>query len=301
MERRPFTPRSSSEREDQRDALLKRLEAGVDAVIDDASFRAYLDMQSRFHKYSYGNTLLIMQQRPDATRVAGFHTWKKLERSVMKGEKGMQILVPIFAAGMKKEEQEQITPVAFTVGHVWDISQTQGKPLPSVEVPVLAGDPEREGYAYSLYMTMRMMAVQDHVRVEEVPRLDGDQMGYYLPHEQHLVIRTDVSQLQQTKTLCHELAHHVAKHWGTTDEDRQSEQETVAEGVAYVTLGHFGFDSGARSFPYIAHWTRTGEKGVIRKVLGEIQRVSNAIITGVERISLPHTTDDPLDGGGSMR
>ncbi len=253
---------------------LLQLERSVAAIQDSDTFRAYLDAQARFHKYSFGNVLLILAQKPDASRVAGYRTWQSLGRQVKKGERAIRILAPL----RKKETDEATGEEGFRVygfraASVFAYEQTDGKPLPDVPVPILGSEAGGELYT----------------RLEEVARAEGltvvrgherfgardHMMGFYEPDNRLIAIRDDVPQLQATKTLAHETAHHFAKH-----SESGPASETEAEGVAYVVLAHHGLDSGTRSFPYVATWSQ--DKAVLKAALATIQTVSSTII---ERIA----------------
>jgi len=123
----------------QRAAVLARLEKAVGAIQDSDSFRRYLDVQARFHHYSWGNVALILAQRPDATQVAGYNAWLKMHRYVKRGEHGIKIIVPM-TKKYKTEDGEDESKLFFGVGNAFDYSQTDGEPLPTVAVPVLAGE-----------------------------------------------------------------------------------------------------------------------------------------------------------------
>jgi antirestriction protein ArdC len=286
MERPGYRPSPDQER--RRKEVFETLEQAVDAIHDSESFRAFLELQSKFHTYSWRNVALILQQRPTASRCAGVKAWNQLGRFVNKGERGLDILAPTFRPGAKKEDQETEAPVGFLPVRTFDVSQTNGKPLPEFDVPVLEGDEggvlyqSLEGYSAVLGVTVHPLP----------PAFQGDEMGYYVPAEDRIGIRThmpdgsNVPQLQQTKTLAHELAHHVGGHGKPRGPEQirrtRAEEEAIAEACAYVTLSHFGLDSGARSFPYIAIWSK--EKGVLKAVLSEVARVSGKIISGVEKV-----------------
>lgn len=249
--------------------LLQRLEGAVSAIQDSDSFRRWLDISARFHNYSLGNQLLIAMQRPDATYVAGFHAWLKLGRHVLKGEKGIKIMVPLATKVTNDEGEEERRIVGFGTGHVFDVSQTDGEPLPTLEVPTLEGEAGAE-----LWDGLSRFAERDGVKVRVVQpgELPPQTMGYYDPRTKEIVIGA-YDQRQRTKTLAHELGHHVA-HF-----DDRAENECVAEGIAYVVCAHFGIDTGERSFPYVASWAR--ERDVLKSVLGTIQAASNTLIEGV--------------------
>src|SRR5581483_2713871 len=206
-------------------------------IQDSDSFRHFLDVQSRFHQYSWGNVALIMAQRPDASRVAGYRTWQSMGRQVVRGEKAIKIVVPHFKRDEEAPDDPERRKVYFSIGNVFDVSQTEGEPIPTYEVPVLKEEGGRELFdelahiaAKQEGLTVRMMMPR-----EELP----ERMGFYDPHTKTIAIRHQVPQLQRTKTLAHEMAHYFIGHSETYHEIRD-EHETIAEAVAYVTLGHFG-------------------------------------------------------------
>lgn len=262
---------------------LLLLERSVEAIQDSDTFRAYLSAQARFHRYSWGNVLLILAQKPDATRVAGYQTWKQFGRQVRRGETGIRIIAPAY---YKKHEQdletgEEITRQVtfFRSASVFDYSQTEGEPLPEVAVPVLNSEAGGELYArledvaHSEALTIQ----RGHQRFATSEQI----MGFYEPASRLIAIR-EAAQLQMTKTLAHELGHHFAEHAASGPES-----ETEAEGIAYVVLAHHGLDSGERSFPYVATWSQ--DKAILRAALARIQQVS---LTMIERTGEPVTTPD---------
>lgn len=260
----------------QRAAVLARLEKAVGQIQDSESFRNYLDIQARFHHYSWGNVALILAQRPDSTQVAGYNAWLKMHRFVKRGERGIKIIVPM-TKKYKSEDGEDESKLFFGVGNVFDYSQTDGEPLATVDVPVLAGEEGRELYRH----LAEVVAAENLVlRAGDPETMKGKAMGFYSPLERLIVVRQN-PQLQMTKTLAHELGHHFAGHGGEGDTSPREEQETVAESVSYVTLAHFGLDSGERSFPYIATWAK--DQNTLRNALGQIQKVSAVLIDRLVR------------------
>jgi N-terminal domain of anti-restriction factor ArdC len=249
--------------------ILQRFESAVAAIHDSESFRRWLDVSSRFHTYSLGNQLLIAMQRPDATRVAGFHAWRKLGRHVRKGEKGIAIMVPHVRTSTDDDGTEARRVSSFGTGYVFDVSQTEGEPLPEFEVPVLEGDDGGQ-----LWDGLRGFAATQGVAITVVPPslLPEAAMGHYTPATQHIVV-AEHSQRQMTKTLAHELGHHIALV------DDRAENECIAEGIAYVVCAHFGLDTGERSFPYVAGWAK--DTAVLKGVLQTIQSASAILIDGV--------------------
>ncbi|TAK28849.1 MAG: hypothetical protein EPO21_22090 [Chloroflexota bacterium] len=240
-----------------------------------------MEVQARFHRYSFGNVALILAQRPDATRVAGYNTWLKLDRYVRRGEKGIKIIVPMCRKRQNHQpDEDDQSRIFFGTGTVFDIEQTEGEELPSIEVPELHGD-FHEGQ--ELYKSLSAFAARSGVSVRvAIEKLGEGTMGYYLPRQKEIVLRP-AEPLQMVKTLAHEVAHHeLAHHF--PDDDRvaatRGEKESIAESVAYVVCSHFGLDTGVRSFPYIALWSQKTE--VLKRVLTVVQRISGEIIDGVE-------------------
>jgi antirestriction protein ArdC len=269
---------------DRQRELLDRLDAAVGAIQDSDSFRRYLDAQARFHAYSFGNVALILAQRPDATQVAGYRTWQALGRQVRRGEVGIRIIVPMPSKVRPEDDTDDQAPAVrlrFGIGTVFAIEQTDGEPLPEVAVPVLEDDA-----GGALYDALDQLAQAEGITVERQTQLaSADMMGFYEPQRKRIVVR-EARQLQMTKTLAHELAHHFTGMHETYTAKRD-EHETVAESVAYVVLAHHGLDSGTRSFPYIATWAT--DRTTLRGALGTIQGVAHTIISRLDGSS-PSTT-----------
>lgn len=272
---KPRFPAPSESAKNQPD-VLARLEQAVGQIQDSDTFRAYLDVQARFHRYSWANVALILAQRPDATRVAGYNAWLRMRRYVRRGEKAIKIVVPMTKRGAGENEDDE-RQLFFGTGNVFDISQTDGEPLPEVEVPVLTGEQGQE-----LFLRLNLLAHQEglSVRTGDPEKMPRELMGYYSPADRVILIK-QAPMLQMTKTIAHELGHHFAVHAGGKDASTRPEQETVAESTAYVVCAHFGLDTGERSFPYIATWAK--DRHVLREALGTIQKVSAIIIDRVEQ------------------
>ncbi len=270
------------------DDVLKRLKEGVDGIQQSENFRKFLLTMSKFHDYSIGNLILIMLQKPEATRVAGFSTWKDLYRWVKKGEKGIAILAPCMPpkgnkpepteAGVRKENEEkqedetEIRPIYFKVVYVFDVSQTEGKPLPEFEVPPLTGEANEELFERVMHLTESQGL---DVSFESKPDQDPDIKGFYTGKS--IWVRPEESRAQQLKTLLHEVAHYYSE--GVFRIPR-SDAETIAESVAFTIGAHYGFDTGARSFPYVAVWSK--DKKVLEANLAAIRKVSEKIFDGLE-------------------
>jgi hypothetical protein len=263
------------------DAVMKQLKTGVEGIQDSYQFRLFLTTMAKFHDYSIGNQILIMLQKPEATRVAGFNTWKDLGRWVKKGEKGIAILAPVLPPKPKPEEKEEedelketeSSPVYFKVVHVFDLDQTEGKPLPEFEVPVLTGEVNQELFARLLDL-MKSRGIR--VSFDPRPHLDPGIKGHYTHGE--IWVRPEEPRAQQLKTLVHEIAHYYSE--GVFRIPRQ-DAETIAESAAYVVGAHYGFDTGTRSFPYVALWAR--DKKVLDQNLSSIRRVAGTILEELEK------------------
>ena len=267
---------SQSTTPDPASALLAQLETGVKAIQGSDLFQHVLDVQARFHNYSWGNSLLIALQCPDAKRVAGFNTWRDLGRHVRKGEKAIRILAPMAVVHRRKDgddDAEEVSRVLrFKSVCVFDISQTDGKDLPEI-APLLTGDDGAD-----LYQALAALARAEGVTVHQSPErvTSGDDgAGYYRPSDKNIIVKS-AAQAQMTKTLAHELAHYWHDKLGGLSGSTREEAETIAEGVAYVVCGHFGLDTADRSFGYVAHWAT--QPDVLKRVLGLIQKISHEII-----------------------
>ena len=266
---------------DRQQELLATLEARVKAIQSSDEFTAWLKTAARFHRYSYNNQLLIILQRPEATRVAGYTTWQRLGRQVRKGESGIAIFAPMTVmvggedADGTVDEPRAIT--RFKVEHVFDIAQTDGAELPDFQVDALEGPCELD-----LFTTLTTIAEARGLTVTQVDPNPGAEhasyRGYYDPLKQLIYVRP-ASPAQAMKTLIHELGHAL------DDGLRGSpppEQETVAEATAYVVSAHFGLDTGAYSFRYIARWAREQDgTEILRRSMARIQKISKTLIDDI--------------------
>jgi uncharacterized membrane protein (UPF0127 family) len=270
------------------DEMLKKLKEGVEDIQGSQHFREFLLTMSKFHDYSIGNLILITLQRKDATQVAGFTTWKELGRWVKKNERGIAILAPCFppkgtrttSADIQKsketaeEEQkiEEIRPVYFKVVYVFDVSQTEGKELPRVEVPSLTGDANENLFAHVLDLSRDQgLDVGFEPRPQQDPAIKGMYFG------KSIWVKPEESRAQQLKTLFHEVAHYYSE--GVFRISRR-DAETIAESVAFTVGARFGFDTGTRSFPYVALWSQ--DKKVLEQNLASIRKISTLMIEALE-------------------
>jgi len=261
----------------QIDDRLDVLAKAVDDVRASEIFKQYLDVQARFHKYSWHNTMLIVSQKPDAQRVAGFKTWQTMGRHVCKGERGIMIFAPRPWKHTETNEQTgedtERQGVSFRPVYVFDISQTDGDPLPEVEVP------DVETASDSLLASLERVAVQRGIAVSYTEL----EPGYYgVSKGGTIEIATGHTTGQQAKTLAHELAHEAMHKQNRPDGLTRTIAELEAESVAYVVCSHVGLDVEVRASRYIALWDGDGK--ALRESLERIAKTARDIIDDVESL-----------------
>jgi antirestriction protein ArdC len=254
---------------------LKTLEEGIDAILTGESFAEYLCTMARFHSYSAGNIALIRFQHHEATRVAGYRKWLELGRQVKKGERGIKILVPYKHRIQPEEEDNEARVIlrGFGVGSVFDVSQTEGPPLPEPAKPVVVAGASDVG----MRLYVDLLGYLELNGVSAAREETAPSNGYYDPVRRHVGIGTHIDGDQATKTLTHETAHVVAGHMV---ERSNRDVETVAECAAFVVLNHYGIDSSGYTFPYVARWAQ--DRAVLKRNLDAIQKAAHQIIAAVE-------------------
>ena len=280
--------------------LTDKLEQGLQDLFNSDSYRNYLSTMSKFHNYSFNNTLLIAMQKPDATLVAGYKAWQKnFERHVNKGEKAIRILAP--APYKIKEERDKIDPVtqellldkdgnpqkeeveitipAFRAVSVFDLSQTDGKPIPELTAKELLSDVE--GYQDMIRAVEAISPVP--IELEEIA---GDSKGYYDREAKRIAVQENMSESQTLKTMIHEVAHSKL-HSKEVEQDEQmrkdrNTKEVEAESVAYTVCQHFGIDTSDYSFGYIAGWSSGRDTKELRSSMDTIRKTASELITGIE-------------------
>lgn len=282
--------------------ITEKLEQGIKELFESEKYKTYLNTMSKFHNYSFNNTMLIAMQKPDATLVAGFKAWQKnFDRHVKKGEKGIRILAP--APYKIKEEQEKLDPVtgeimldkngmpvteeveikipAFRVVPVFDVSQTDGKELPDIGVNELSGSVED----YEDFMQALTEVSPVPITYEDI---EGEAKGYFHTTDHRIAIQEGMSQSQTVKTAIHEVAHaklHDRERNqdidAVLDKDRNT-KEVEAESVAYTVCQHFGIDTSDYSFGYIAGWSSGRDMKELKSSLDTIRKTASELITGIE-------------------
>ena len=280
--------------------LTDKLEQGLQDLFNSDSYRNYLSTMSKFHNYSFNNTLLIARQKPDATLVAGYKALQKnFERHVNKGEKAIRILAP--APYKIKEERDKIDPVTqellldkdgnpqkeeveitipvFRAVSVFDVAQTDGKPIPELAAKELLSDVE--GYQDMIRAVEAISPVP--IELEEIA---GDSKGYYDSEAKRIAVQENMSESQTLKTMIHEVAHSKL-HSKEVEQDEQmrkdrNTKEVEAESVAYTVCQHFGIDTSDYSFGYIAGWSSGRDTKELRASMDTIRKTASELITGIE-------------------
>ena len=283
--------------------ITDRLEQGITELFDSERYKEYLRVMSKFHNYSFNNTLLIAMQKPDASLIAGFTAWKnQFQRNVKKGEKGIKIIAPspfkikqetekidpqtqkpvIGKDGKPVTEEKEITIPAYKVVSVFDVSQTEGKELPDIAVDALTGDVEQ----YSDFFVALEKTSPVPIGFEKI---EGGAHGYYHLEDKRIALDEGMSELQTLKTAIHEIAHaklHDIDLNAPKDEqqprvDRRT-REVEAESVAYTVCQHYGLDTSDYSFGYVAGWSSGRELAELKNSLETIRSAAADIINSID-------------------
>lgn len=279
------------------------IERGIKELFESDRYCSYLKTMSRFHSYSVNNTLLIHTQCPHATLVAGFSRWKnQFGRHVKKGEKGIQILAP--TPYLKKIEEIKRDPVtqepvmdengeavkeektvkipAFKVVSVFDVSQTEGKPLPSLASGL-------NGAVEQYDLLLEALHCTSTVPIRFLPLSEGMD-GYFSLDSQSITIREGMSQTQTISAIIHEMAHSrlhnyrpATDHAESPGEKDRNTEEVEAESISYVVCQYLGIETGENSFGYIAAWSKGKELKELRESLETINKTSSELIAEIEQ------------------
>ena len=265
-------------------SALERLYTGVTKLLDSRAWQDALRFRTKFHAYSFNNALLIYLQRPDASLVAGYKRWQELGRQVRKGEAGIAILAPIVRR-VEGEDKKQV--IGFRSARVFDVSQTDGEPLPEVPQPVLLTD-DGEAVRAALVKAEALAAAKGFpVRYGD---LRGTALGSFSVTKRVIKVRDDLPPLQTLKTLVHELAHGLMHADPNAGEQRHL-IELEAESCAFLVLHELGLDTSRYTFPYLANWAEhpdellwAGDKAakVAAAVLGEIKPLGEVAETATD-------------------
>ena len=283
--------------------ITDRLEQGITELFESERYKEYLRVMSKFHNYSFNNTLLIAMQKPDASLVAGFSAWKNnFGRNVMKGQKGIKIIAPspfkirqemkkidphtqqpiIGKDGKPVTEEKEITIPAYKVVSVFDVSQTEGKELPDIAVDELTGDVER----YKDFFAALEKTSPVPIGFEQIA---GGSHGYYHLEDKRIAIDEGMSELQTLKTAIHEIAHaklhdidlNAPENEQQPRVDRRT-REVEAESVAYTVCQHYELDTSDYSFGYVAGWSSGRELSELKSSLETIRSAAAEIINSID-------------------
>lgn len=257
--------------------LIEKLTEGISNLTSSEEWQHYLNFQSRFHRYSFGNVLLIAAQCHEATRVAGFNAWRRLNRFVRKGEKAIWILAPMVykSADIEDGEDDRIIR-GFKFVPVFDVAQTDGEELPTV-CNRLYGDDPAGHYATLLQVASSIgFMVEDHA-------FDGSTNGDCCHSEHRIRVETRNTPAQRVKTLAHEIAHALLHE----KFDSRALAELEAESTAYVICQALGFDSSDYSFGYVATWAGGGYEAIagIKASCERIQKSAATILRAFEPVA----------------
>lgn len=265
-----------------REEALKKSEEGLTQLAEDLKngrsdmLVQYLEMLSKFHRYSFGNCIMIAMQKPEATLVAGFGHWKKMGRFVKKGEKGIAILAPLIGKRSvendKRESEEAKCVYGFRVVYVFDVSQTEGQELP--DFGSFTGDPGTK--LSDLEDLVRSKGIE--LAYEVIP---GGALG--VSEGGKVTVLPDLEDAEKFGVLVHELAHELLHRGDRRKETTKTIRETEAEAVAYVVSRAVGLNCSTKSSDYIQLWS--GDAEVLMQSLELVRDVSSNIISELEQVS----------------
>lgn len=289
---------SRDKRADELHQITDKLEKGVKDVFQSDKYKQFLNVMAKFPRYSVNNTMLIMMQRPDAQLCQSFTGWKQMGRYVKKGEKGISILAPapykiereqtkldekgrpVFDAdGEPVKEKVEVTIRAFKVVKTFDLSQTDGKELPTIGPSELVGN--IEGYPKLLQALQEISPVPVSFEL-----IDGDAKGFYHLEDKKIVVQDGMSEVQTIKTLLHEMAHEKLHDKDNVPEAKdisRNGKEVEAESVAYIVCQHYGINTSDYSFSYVAGWSEGKETPELKASLDKIRQTASEFIYQIDQ------------------
>lgn len=277
--------------------ITDKLLQGIEDLFESDNYKNYLKTMSRFTSYSLNNTLLIAMQKPDATLVASYGTWKKnFNRQVVKGSKSIKIICP---CPYKKKVETEITDadgkiilgkdgkpiteeteknyLSFKIANVFDISCTEGEPLPEI-AHKLDGTVDNYNDFMDALKQFSTLPI-------EIKKIDGSANGYYHLIDKSISISSNLSQVMSMKTLIHEICHsklHDQDTGSDKDADKQT-KEVQAESVAFTVCQYYGIDTSDYSFGYVAGWSSGKDLKELKTSLETIRQTSQTIINGIDQ------------------
>ena len=286
---------SREKQAEQLKEITDKLEQGVSDVFSSDNYKQFLDTMAKFPRYSVNNNILIMMQKPDAQMCQSFTGWKEMGRFVKKGEKGIKILAPAPYTIQREQtklddrgnpmldkdgepimESVEIKVNAFKVVSTFDVSQTEGKELPTLGVDELTGGVD--GYGTFLEALKEVCPVP-----MTFENIEGGAKGFYSQTEKRIAIQEGMSEAQTVKTAIHEMAHqklHAIENHGP--KQTRGSKEVEAESVAYTVCQHYGIDTSDYSFSYVAGWSEGKEMPELKASLDTIRRAASEMITAID-------------------
>lgn len=303
-----FDPKVAAEaRKKEMDEITVKLEKGVKDIFTSDSYKDYLNFCAKLPRYSVNNQILIMLQKPDATMCQSFSGWKEMNRHVVKGEKGIRILAPapykmereqdkvdasgkviLDKDGEPVKEKVEVTVNAFKPVSTFDVSQTDGDPIPTIGVSELSQSVD--GYKTLLDAITEVVPVP--ITFENI---ESGAKGYFSLDDNRIAVQEGMSEAQTVKTILHEAAHqalHSKEAQDSSGEKKsRNQKETEAESVAYVVCQHYGIDTSDYSFGYVASWSEGKEVPELKASLNTIRQTAAELITRIdEKVQAIETT-----------
>ena len=271
----------------KREEAFNKLEQGIQSLLDSDKWRQWLTMMSQLRslsgtRYSWQNCLLLLMQNPDASYVAGFHDWKKVGRTVKKGEKGLAIRAPFTKKLDEVDDSGENKRITyFNLVYVFDITQTEGEEIPELARPLQGDDA-------GLYQALHNFALHEKMPVyqEALESYNGYcKFNQAKDKVEKIVVANHLSNLHKCKTLAHELAHALL-HKGVDYAAHRAECELEAESVAFIVLNHFGLDSSDYSFSYVTTWAGDNAIAQLKESAARIQLTANQIVEYIQELEV---------------
>ena len=265
---------------------LAKIDEGLEQINTNEEWLNFLAFQSMFYNYSFGNTMLIYLQNPNASYVKGFKAWNNLGRYVKKGEKGIAILAPCFRTVSKNEESsnddantsndEKVKIIGgFRVSYVYDIQSTMPFGDDDMVPTLVKGLSGTSDEIESLFTLLRG-EVENTYKVKDT--IGTSEKGSYNLMTHEISIRSDLDCFQRFKTLIHEYAHALDfESHPLEEDDKRNQRELVAEGSSFVVCHTLGLDTKDYSFPYLQAWLK--EKDELKNLATTIQKISSKILS----------------------
>lgn len=288
----------AEDRKNEMKEITDRLEKGVIEIYSSDKYQELLKTMAKFPRYSLNNNLLIMMQKPDATLCQSFTGWKQMGRYVKKGEKGIRILAPapfklekeqdkvdtngkpvLDSDGEPVKEKTEISISSFKPVSTFDLSQTEGEPLPQIGVEELSGNVKEYATLFEAIKAISPVPIS-------FEKMQGNEKGYFQKKENRIAIKEGMSEVQNVKTLIHEIAHaklhSIEAQQLKAGKQSRNSKEVEAESVAYTVCSHYGIDTSDYSFSYVATWSKGKNIPELKESLNTIRDASAELISGID-------------------